>query len=198
MKYNVYKKNIKGLLVIEPVLYQDDRGFFIESYKKKDFEKIGINEYFVQDNYSSSKKGVFRGLHFQTKKTQSKLIKVTRGMGVSFAVDLRHKSSTFGCYEKVLLSDKNKLMFYIPKGFAHGFLSLEDNTELYYKCSDYYDSDAESGIYWLDSDLKIEYELEKHGLKSEEIILSEKDKTQQTLKEFMEKRIRLEDDGINF
>lgn len=191
MKYNVNKVEIKGLLVIEPEMYRDDRGFFVESYKKKDFEEIGINEYFVQDNYSSSKKGVFRGLHFQMKKSQSKLIKVARGKGFSFAVDLRNKSSTFGYCEKVLLSDKNRLMFYIPKGFAHGFLSLEDDTELCYKCSDYYSSEVESGIYWLDNDLRIDYELEEYGLKISDIILSEKDKKLQTLKEFISKGIVL-------
>ncbi|MBC2856153.1 dTDP-4-dehydrorhamnose 3,5-epimerase [Cetobacterium sp. 2A] len=185
-KFNKIETGIKDLIVIEPTVFGDNRGFFMETYSKKDFLEIGIEEEFVQDNHSKSKKGVLRGLHFQTKYTQGKLVRVTSGSVLDVAVDLRKDSSTFGKYFIVELTEENKKMFYIPAGFAHGFLTLEDDTEFQYKCTDYYAPEFDSGVLWNDSEIGIDWNFEKYGLKEEEILLSEKDKKQQTLKEFVE------------
>ncbi|WP_432205368.1 dTDP-4-dehydrorhamnose 3,5-epimerase (plasmid) [Cetobacterium somerae] len=188
-KFKKVETGIKDLIVIEPTVFGDDRGFFMESYSKKDFAEIGIKSEFVQDNHSKSKKGVLRGLHFQRKHAQGKLVRVTAGAVLDVAVDLRKGSSTFGKYFLVELTGENKKMFYIPPGFAHGFLTLEDNTEFLYKCTDYYTPEFDSGILWNDSDIGIEWNFEKYGLSSEEILLSDKDKQQQTLKEFIKKGV---------
>ncbi|MEF9933471.1 MAG: dTDP-4-dehydrorhamnose 3,5-epimerase [Cetobacterium sp.] len=185
-KFNKIETGIKDLIVIEPTVFGDNRGFFMETYSKKDFLEIGIEEEFVQDNHSKSKKGVLRGLHFQTKYTQGKLVRVTSGSVLDVAIDLRKDSSTFGKYFIVELTEENKKMFYIPAGFAHGFLTLEDDTEFQYKCTDYYAPEFDSGVLWNDSEIGIDWTFEKYGLKEEEILLSEKDKKQQTLKEFVE------------
>lgn len=185
-KFKRVETGIKDLIVIEPTVFGDNRGFFMESYSKKDFSEIGMNVEFVQDNHSKSKKGVLRGLHFQTQYIQGKLVRVTAGAVLDVAVDLRKNSPTFGKYYLVELSADNKKMFYIPPGFAHGFLTLEDNTEFQYKCTDYYAPEFESGVLWDDSDIGIEWNFEKYGLSADEILLSDKDKKQQTLKEFIE------------
>lgn len=190
-KFNKIETGIEGLIIIEPQVFGDNRGFFMETYAKKDFEELGIHENFVQDNHSKSKKGVLRGLHFQTKNIQGKLIRVTAGSVLDVAVDLRNGSHTFGKWVKIVLSEENKKMFYLPPGFAHGFISLEDDTEFQYKCTDYYNPECDSGVLWNDPDVGIKWEFEKYGLKMEDIILSEKDKVQQTLKEFVSKRIIL-------
>jgi dTDP-4-dehydrorhamnose 3,5-epimerase len=190
-KFKKIETGIEGLVIIEPTVFGDDRGFFMESYSKKDFQEIGLNMEFVQDNHSKSKKGVLRGLHFQTKYTQGKLMRVIAGSVLDIAVDLRYKSKTFGQHFIVELTEKNKKMFYVPEGFAHGFLTLEDNTEFQYKCTDYYAPEFDSGILWNDSDLNIDWNFEKYKLKEEDILLSEKDKVQQTLKEFIVKKIKL-------
>ncbi len=186
IKFKRIETGIKDLIVIEPTVFGDSRGFFMESYSKKDFSEIGIESEFVQDNHSKSKKGVLRGLHFQTKYTQGKLVRVTAGAVLDIAVDLRKDSPTFGKYFLIELTADNKKMFYIPSGFAHGFLTLEDNTEFQYKCTDYYAPEFDSGILWNDSDIGIEWNFEKYGLSENVILLSDKDKQQQTLKEFIE------------
>lgn len=185
-KFKRVETGIKDLIVIEPTVFGDNRGFFMESYSKKDFSEIGMDVEFVQDNHSKSKKGVLRGLHFQTQHVQGKLVRVTAGSVLDVAVDLRKDSPTFGKYYLVELTADNKKMFYIPPGFAHGFLTLEDNTEFQYKCTDYYAPEFDSGVLWNDSDIGIEWNFEKYGLSAEEILLSDKDKKQQTLKEFIE------------
>lgn len=185
-KFKRIETGIKDLIVIEPTVFGDNRGFFMESYSKKDFFAIGIDVEFVQDNHSKSKKGVLRGLHFQTQHVQGKLVRVTAGAVLDVAVDLRKDSPTFGKHYLVELSAENKKMFYIPPGFAHGFLTLEDNTEFQYKCTDYYAPEFDSGVLWNDSDIGIEWNFEKYGLSADEILLSDKDKQQQTLQEFVE------------
>ncbi|ERT68050.1 dTDP-4-dehydrorhamnose 3,5-epimerase [Cetobacterium somerae ATCC BAA-474] len=185
-KFKRVETGIKDLIVIEPTVFGDKRGFFMESYSKKDFSEIGMDVEFVQDNHSKSKKGVLRGLHFQTQHVQGKLVRVTAGAVLDVAVDLRKDSPTFGKHYLVELSADNKKMFYIPAGFAHGFLTLEDNTEFQYKCTDYYAPEFDSGVLWNDTDIGIDWNFEKHGLSADEILLSDKDKKQQTLKEFVE------------
>lgn len=186
-KFERIETGIEGLVVIKPIVFGDDRGFFMESYSKKDFEEIGVDTEFVQDNHSKSKKGVLRGLHFQTKHSQGKLVRVIAGSVLDVAVDLRTGSKTFGQHFVVELTEQNKKMLYVPEGFAHGFLTLEDNTEFQYKCTDYYAPKFDSGVLWNDIDINIDWNFEKYGLKEEEILLSEKDKAQQTLKQFIEK-----------
>lgn len=184
-KFKRVETGIKDLIVIEPTVFGDNRGFFMESYSKKDFAEIGMDVEFVQDNHSKSKKGVLRGLHFQTQHVQGKLVRVTAGAVLDVAVDLRKDSSTFGKHYLVELNADNKKMFYIPPGFAHGFLTLEDNTEFQYKCTDYYAPEFDSGVLWNDSDIAIDWDFEKYGLSAEAILLSDKDKKQQTLQEFV-------------
>ena len=185
-KFKRVETGIKDLIVIEPTVFGDNRGFFMESYSKKDFSEIGMDVEFIQDNHSKSKKGVLRGLHFQTQHVQGKLVRVTAGSVLDVAVDLRKDSPTFGKHYLVELTADNKKMFYIPPGFAHGFLTLENNTEFQYKCTDYYAPEFDSGVLWNDSDIGIDWNFEKYGLSEEEILLSDKDKKQQTLKEFIE------------
>ena len=185
-KFKRVETGIKDLIVIEPTVFGDNRGFFMESYSKKDFAEIGLDTEFVQDNHSKSKKGVLRGLHFQTQHVQGKLVRVTAGAVLDVAVDLRKDSETFGQHYIIELTEQNKKMFYIPPGFAHGFLTLEDDTEFLYKCTDYYAPEFDSGVLWNDSDIGIDWDFEKYNLSAEKILLSEKDKQQQTLKEFIE------------
>lgn len=176
---------IEGVYIIEPTIFGDNRGFFLESYNKKDFQSIGIDDNFVQDNHSKSRKGVLRGLHFQTKYSQGKLIRVIKGGILDIAVDLRKNSKTFGKTVKVELTEENKRMLYIPKEFAHGFLTITEEAECLYKCNDYYYPEYESGIIWNDKDLNIDWEFEKYNLKVEDIILSEKDKKHQYFREYV-------------
>ena len=149
---------IDGLLLIEPKIFQDDRGYFYETYNNEVFIKNGVDVNFLQDNESLSSKGVLRGLHFQNPPyEQGKLIRVGSGSILDVAVDIRKESKTYGKYETVILSEKNKLMFWVPPGFAHGFLSLEENTKLLYKCTNVYNKQAESGIIWDDKELNIDW-----------------------------------------
>ena len=148
---------IKGLAVIEPAVFGDDRGYFMETYNYNDFAEAGIDCQFVQDNQSSSRKGVLRGLHFQIHYPQDKLVRVVNGEVFDVAVDLREGSETFGKWYGVTLSAENKKQFYIPEGFAHGFLVLSDEAEFTYKCTDYYDPSAEGGVRWDDPDVGIEW-----------------------------------------
>lgn len=186
-KFKKQETGIEDLYIIEPTVFGDERGFFIESYNKNDFFELGIKEDFVQDNHSKSKKGVLRGLHFQTEFAQGKLVRVIKGSVYDVAVDLREGSKTFGKWFGIELSAENKKIFFIPKGFAHGFLTLEDETEFTYKCTDFYHPEYDSGIIWNDKDINIEWNFEKYMLSEENIILSEKDKKQQTLVEYKSK-----------
>ncbi|MDR2967441.1 MAG: dTDP-4-dehydrorhamnose 3,5-epimerase [Methanobacteriaceae archaeon] len=177
-KFNFVETSIKGVYIIEPTVFQDERGYFMETYHKKDFEENGLNMDFVQDNQSKSSKGVLRGLHFQYTQPQGKLVRVMKGEVFDVAVDLRKKSATYGKYESVILSEENKKQFYIPPGFAHGFLVLSDEAEFTYKCTDFYNGQDEGGIIWNDSKIGIEW-----PLKEDEIILSEKDTMWKSLKD---------------
>ena len=177
--FNFIETKIKDLYIIEPKVFGDNRGYFMESYNKKAFEEAGLTMEFVQDNESRSKRGVLRGMHFQTKHTQGKLVRVTEGEVYDVAVDLRKGSPTFGMWEGVLLTSENKRQFYVPEGFAHGFLVLSDVATFNYKCTDFYAPEYDSGLLWNDPDVAIEWPLD--GI--EEILLSEKDKNQKTLKE---------------
>lgn len=174
-KFKKKETGIEGLYVIEPTVFEDNRGFFMETYNKKDFEEIGINTEFVQDNQSKSIKGVLRGLHFQKKYPQAKLVRVIKGEVYDVAVDLRKDSKTYGKYYGVTLTEKNKLQFFIPRGFAHGFLVLSEEAEFTYKCDDLYHPNDEGGIIWNDKKINIEWPLEKIGGISN-LIQSDKDK----------------------
>ncbi len=184
-KFKKIETGIEGLYIIEPTVFGDSRGFFLETYSKKDFSEIGIDVEFVQDNHSKSKKNVLRGLHFQKEFAQGKLVRVVRGKVLDVGVDLRRDSKTFGKSFVVELSEENKKMFFIPAGFAHGFLTLEDDTEFMYKCTELYHPEVDSGIIWNDKDLNIKWELEKYGIKESDLTLSEKDKKQQTFQEYI-------------
>ena len=177
--FNFIETKIKDLYIIEPKVFGDDRGYFMESYNRRDFEEAGLDMVFVQDNESKSKKGVLRGMHFQTKFTQGKLVRCTQGEVYDVAVDLRKGSSTYGQWEGVLLSAENKRQFYVPEGFAHGFLVLSDEAVFNYKCTNLYAPEYDGGLLWNDPEVGIKWPLEV----IDEIILSEKDKIQPTLKE---------------
>lgn len=160
MPFKFIETPIKDLLIIEPRVFDDDRGYFLETYKKSDFVKVGITEEFVQDNHSYSSKGVLRGIHFQTGgSAQGKLVRVLQGSVWDVAVDLRLSSKTFGQWYGIELTGDNKKMFYVPPGFGHGFVTLEDNTHFLYKCTNEYDPKADSGIIWNDKDLNINWPL---------------------------------------
>lgn len=172
-KFKAVHTAIEGLLIVEPTVFGDFRGFFMETYSERDFAEIGINDHFVQDNHSKSSKGVLRGLHFQKEHTQGKLVRVIRGSVLDVAVDLRPESLTYGKWESVELSADNKRMFYAPPRFAHGFLVLEDNTEFVYKCTDYYHPESDSGIMW--NSCGIEWYFKKYGIDPGALHISEKD-----------------------
>ena len=154
-KIKVTKAPLEGLYVIEPKLYSDYRGYFMETYNKKDLEEQGLNKDFVQDNQSMSIKGVLRGLHYQKKHPQGKLVRVIKGRVFDVAVDLRRDSTTFGKWYGIILSQENKKQFYIAPGFAHGFLVLSDVAEFCYKCTDFYHPEDEGGIAWNDPHIGI-------------------------------------------
>ncbi|WP_345867261.1 dTDP-4-dehydrorhamnose 3,5-epimerase [Shewanella algae] len=155
----VIETKIKDLVIIEPKVFGDERGFFYELFQAERYADAGIEAKFVQDNRSRSSKGVLRGLHFQKTKPQGKLVTVTEGEVYDVAVDLRPNSVTFGQYESIILSGKNRLQFYVPPGFAHGFCVLSDVADFQYKCTDYYDPSDESGLLWNDPSLKISWPL---------------------------------------
>ena len=157
MSFKFEEQSIPGVYVITPQIFGDNRGYFLETFKKQDFEKIGITDEFVQDNESQSTKGVLRGLHFQKEHTQGKLVRVTSGQVFDVAVDVRPNSPTFGKYVGVILDSEKKQMFWIPKGFAHGFLVLSESATFTYKCTDIYDPSSEGGIPWNDVSIGIEW-----------------------------------------
>lgn len=168
---------IKGVYIIDVKTYGDERGYFMETYKESDFAAAGLDYKFVQDNQSSSKKGVLRGLHFQKTHPQAKLVRVLSGEVFDVAVDLRKNSETYGKWAGVLLSAENHRQFMIPRGFAHGFLVVSDYAEFAYKCDDFYRPDDEGGIMWNDPDIGIDWG-DVSG-----VILSEKDKKHPLLKD---------------
>ncbi len=176
-KFNFIKTDIEGVIIVEPTVFGDERGYFMETYQYNDFCQGGIDVKFVQDNQSKSKKGVLRGLHFQKQFPQSKLVRVIKGEVYDVAVDLREGSLTYGKYVGVLLSEENKRQFFIPKNFAHGFLVLSDEAEFVYKVDDFYHPNDEGGLMWNDKTVNVDWPIEE-GM---EIILSEKDKINPTL-----------------
>ena len=174
---------ILDLIIIEPTVFGDARGYFLESYNKEKFEEVIGKTPFVQDNESKSSKGVLRGLHFQKPPfEQSKLVRATQGKVLDVVVDIRVGSPTYGKSYSAELSAENKLMLYVPQGFAHGFAVLEPNTLFTYKCSNIYNNESEGGIAWDDPNLEIDW-------KTENPILSEKDKTNINLRDFNSKFI---------
>ena len=162
---------IQGLYMIEPTLFGDERGYFMETYNQNDMKEAGLDMTFVQDNQSMSVKGVLRGLHYQKQFPQGKLVRVVRGRVFDVAVDLRAESETYGKWFGVELSEENKKQFYIPEGFAHGFLVLSDVAEFCYKCTDFYHPGDEGGMIWNDPEIGIQWPIEE-GMK---LIISEKD-----------------------
>ncbi len=178
MPFEFEKQKIEDVILIKPKVFGDNRGFFMESYKKSDFYANDIDVEFNQDNHSKSTKGVLRGLHYQAAPyEQAKIVRCTKGRIYDVAVDIRPNSKTFGQYVKVELSEDNKHMLYIPAGFAHGFVALSDEVELLYKASGEYNPQADRGILWNDPDINIDWEIDFNP------ILSEKDSKQPTLKE---------------
>ncbi|MCR5545738.1 MAG: dTDP-4-dehydrorhamnose 3,5-epimerase [Lachnospiraceae bacterium] len=178
---------IKGLCVVEPKVFGDDRGYFMETYNYNDFAEAGIDVKFVQDNQSSSKKGVLRGLHFQINYPQDKLVRVIRGRVFDVAVDLREGSETFGKWFGVELTAENKKQLFIPKDFAHGFIVLSDEAEFCYKVTDFYHPNDEGGLMWNDPDINVEWPMPE-GMGPEDLILSDKDKVNDSYQEFLKKK----------
>lgn len=166
---------IKDVYIIDVKTYGDNRGYFMETYKESDFKEAGLNYNFVQDNQSSSRKGVLRGLHFQKTHPQAKLVRVIKGEVFDVAVDLRKNSPTYGQWVGAVLSEENKRQFMIPRGFAHGFVVMSDYAEFAYKCDELYHPEDEGGIMWNDPAIGIEWP------EVGEIILSEKDKVHPSL-----------------
>lgn len=178
MPFEFERQKIEDVILVKPRVFGDNRGFFMESYKKSDFVKNGIDVEFVQDNHSKSSARVLRGLHYQEAPYgQAKLVRCSKGRIYDVAVDIRPGSKTFGQYVKVELSEENKQMLFIPDGFAHGFVVLSEEAELLYKTSKEYAPQADRGILWSDKDINIDWEI------NFEPILSEKDKIQPALKE---------------
>lgn len=167
---NVIETNIPGLLIFEPKVFGDSRGFFMETFRESALKERGIEESFVQDNHSSSSRGVLRGLHYQIKNPQGKLVRVIAGEVYDVAVDLRRSSPTFGQHYGVILSAENKRIFWVPPGFAHGFVVLSEQAEFTYKCTEYYAPEHEKSLLWNDPELGIDWPV------TEVPELSEKDK----------------------
>jgi len=175
----VLKTKIPDLYILKPKVFEDQRGYFFESYNKEEFLRLGIDQNFVQDNESKSMKGVLRGLHYQKPPfTQGKLVRVMRGSVLDVAVDLRKNSPTYGQWSSVELTQDNKWMYWVPPGFAHGFVTLEDNTVFFYKCTNVYNKASEGSIRWNDPDLNINWNIDNP-------ILSEKDQQASLFKDFI-------------
>ncbi|SBS27023.1 dTDP-4-dehydrorhamnose 3,5-epimerase [Marinomonas spartinae] len=173
---NVVKTSLEGVVIIEPKLFKDDRGFFLETFQLKRYKEFaGIELSFVQDNYSRSSKNVLRGLHFQKRRPQGKLVRVVRGQVFDVAVDIRKESPTYGQWEGVILSEDNQRQLWVPPGLAHGFVVLSDLADFEYKCTDYYDPSDEGCLMWDDPSINIVWP------KGIEPILSAKDKTALTI-----------------
>ena len=178
-KFNFIETGIEEMFVVEPTVFEDNRGYFMETFQEKDFKDAGHDLKFVQDNQSKSTKGVLRGLHLQVNHPQGKLVRVIKGKVFDVGVDLRANSPTYGKWYGEILSEDNKKQLYIPPKFAHGFLVLSDEAEFLYKCTEFYHGGDESGIMWNDEDIGIKWPLDD----IDEVILSDKDKEWKTLKE---------------
>ena len=178
MKISIINEALNGLLVLQPEAFEDERGFFIETYRKDKFAEVGIHDEFVQDNHSRSSKGVLRGLHFQWEPPMGKVMRVTQGEAFLVAVDIRKGSPTLGQWHGEIVSAANKKMVWAPAGFARGFCTLSDFAEIQYKCSGLYSNKAESGILWNDPAIGIVWPIDNPQL-------SEKDKVAQTLEEWL-------------
>lgn len=176
-KFKFTETKIKGVVIVEPTVFGDNRGYFMETYNAEEFKAAGLNYVFVQDNQSASTKGVLRGLHFQKTHPQAKLVRVLSGEVFDVAVDLRKGSATYGQWVGERLSGENKKQLMIPRGFAHGFVVLSDYAEFSYKCDEFYHPEDEGGIIWNDLDVGIEWPL------TEDLKLSEKDKKNLKLSE---------------
>lgn len=175
------KTKINDLFIVEPKLWKDERGYFYESYSQRAFEEAGIRVNFVQDNQSMSQKGTLRGLHAQTEpNAQGKLVRVIKGRVIDVAVDIRKESETYGQHVAVELSEENHRMLWVPVGFLHGFVTLEDNTIFTYKVSSAYNKSSEFGVMWNDPELGIDW-----GIEENEIILSEKDRVLPSFKDLV-------------
>ncbi|MFR1672685.1 MAG: dTDP-4-dehydrorhamnose 3,5-epimerase [Candidatus Gastranaerophilaceae bacterium] len=184
MPFEFEKTELKEVILVKPKVFGDNRGFFMETYKKSEFVANGINVDFNQDNHSKSSAHVLRGLHYQKAPySQAKLVRCSRGRIYDVAVDIREDSDTFGKYVKVELSEENKHMLFIPEGFAHGFVVLSDEAELIYKASAEFNPAADSGVLWCDKDINIDWNIDF------EPILSEKDKVQPKLKELIKEEV---------
>ena len=179
-KIKVESCGIEGLKIIRPAVFGDERGYFYESYHYEAYKEAGISEVFVQDNQSSGRKGVLRGLHFQKQFPQDKLVRVIRGEVFDVAVDLREESSTYGKWYGVILSEENKKQFFVPKNFAHGYLVLSDYAEFCYKCSDFYHPGDEGGIVYNDPAIGIEWPIQEEM----ELIILERDRNWGGLDQF--------------
>ena len=179
-QFQFTKTGIEGLVVVEPKVFGDNRGYFMETYNYNDFKAAGLDMVFVQDNQSKSKKGVLRGLHFQKKNPQGKLVRVVSGEVYDVAGDLRRGSDTYGKWYGVLLSAENKKQFYVPEGFAHGFVVMSETAEFVYKCTRFYDPSDEGGLMWNDPEIGIDWPVPENA----ELLLSEKDQHHQPLKDF--------------
>ena len=180
-KFKFFPTGIEGLTIIEPTVFGDARGYFMETYQQQEFAEAGLNMTFIQDNQSRSRKGVLRGLHFQKKNPQGKLVRVIEGAVYDVAVDLRKSSKTFGKWYGVELTAENQKQFYVPEGFAHGFLVLTEAATFVYKCTRFYDPKDEGGLMWNDPDIGIQWPLEE----GTELLLSEKDQKNPLLLEFV-------------
>lgn len=181
-KFKFCETNIKGVYIVEPTVFGDERGYFMETYNAQAFREAGLDYSFVQDNQSRSRRGVLRGLHFQKTRPQAKLVRVMSGEVFDVAVDLRRSSDTYGKWTGAILSEENKKQLLIPRGFAHGYLVLSESAEFSYKCDDFYHPEDEDGIIWNDPDIGIGW-----GDVSR-IVLSEKDR----------RYLRLRESKINF
>ena len=181
-KITVTTCEIEGLCIIEPTVFKDERGYFVETYNQNDMKQAGLDMEFVQDNQSMSSKGVLRGLHFQKQYPQGKLVRVIRGSVFDVAVDLREHSKTFGKWFGVELSAENMKQFYVPKGFAHGYLVLSDEAEFCYKCTDFYHPNDEGGLLWSDPDIGVKWPIQE----GTELIISDKDKAWQGIRAYTE------------
>jgi dTDP-4-dehydrorhamnose 3,5-epimerase len=179
---NIIATSLEGVLIIEPRVFKDNRGFFLETYNQNKYQKSGINRLFVQDNLSYSIHGTLRGLHFQIKHPQAKLVQAIKGEIFDVAVDIRKDSPTFGKWTGTVLSDQNKRQMFIPEGFAHGFCVLSETAHFSYKCSDFYAPDDEGGIIWSDPDIGIKWPVK-------DPIISKKDKNYPRLCELLPKQL---------
>jgi dTDP-4-dehydrorhamnose 3,5-epimerase len=185
--------HLPGVIVIEPKLFGDKRGFFLESYREDVFHAAGITIPFVQDNHSRSTRGVLRGLHYQLKQTQGKLVRVATGSVFDVVVDIRLGSPTFGKWYGIELNDENMRMLYIPPGYAHGFVVLSETADFIYKCTDYYHPQSEQGIAWDDPEIAIDWQISSM---ISDVSLSDKDKNNVNLKDQLESKLPTYQDFI--